>query len=66
MSMKLEKIDNELGDKSLNLGKTRTLSKSVNLESEIRELQTKRSEISGKVDSLNLKVTSGSNSIMKK
>ena len=59
MSMKLAKIDSELENKAHSLSKTKTLSKSVNLESEIRELQCKRDEISEKVDSLNQKMTSG-------
>ena len=59
MSMNLEKIDTEIANKSLSLSRTQTLSKSVGLESEIRELQRKRVEISGKVDSLNKKVNQG-------
>ena len=59
MSMNLEKIDTEIANKSLSLSRTQTLSKSVGLESEIRELQRKRVEISGKVDSLNKKVNLG-------
>ena len=59
MSMNLEKIDTEIANKSLSLSRTQTLCKSVGLESEIRELQRKRVEISGKVDSLNKKVNLG-------
>ena len=59
MSMNLEKIDAEIANKSLCLSKTQTLSKSVGLESEIRELKRKRDEISEKVDTLNKKVTLG-------
>ena len=57
--MKLEKIDSEIANKSLSLSRTQTLSKSVGLESEIRELQRKKSEISLKVDSLNKRVSVG-------
>ena len=59
MSMKLEKIDSEITNKSLSLSRTQTLSKSVGLEGEIRELQKKKAEISGKVESLNKRVSVG-------
>ena len=59
MSMKLEKLDSEIANKSLVLGSTKTLSKSVNLESEMRELKTKREEIKEKADKLNRKINSG-------
>ena len=59
MSMNLEKIDAEIANKSLCLGKTQTLSKSVGLEAEIRELKRRRDEINDKVDTLNKKVTLG-------
>lgn len=59
MSMKLEKIDSEIANKSLSLSRTQTLSKSVGLESEIRDLQKKKMEISAKVESLNERVNVG-------
>ncbi|XP_063693337.1 kinesin-like protein KIF3A isoform X2 [Bolinopsis microptera] len=59
MSMKLDKLDTEIANKSLCLSRTQTLSKSVGLEAEIRDLQRKRAEITGKVESLNKKVNLG-------
>ena len=57
--MKLDKIDTEIANKPLCLSRTQTLSKSVGLEAEIRDLQKRRAEITGKVESLNKKVNLG-------
>ena len=55
--MKLDKIDTEIANKPLCLSRTQTLS--VGLEAEIRDLQKRRAEITGKVESLNKKVNLG-------
>ena len=59
MSMKLQNLEGEISEKVESRTRTQTLSTSVNLDKEIRELREKREEISKRVDRLHKKMTSG-------
>eukprot|EP00116_Pleurobrachia_bachei_P008424 sb/3468686/ len=52
MSQRLSKLDTEITRKSTNLSKTKTLSTSIQLEGELRELERKRNDVKKRISEL--------------